>query len=512
MDQKKEDSLNKRYFYKLSTSLVALPIGLITQAIIPRSLGPVAYGQFSFLTNVFAQIVGFLEAGTSIAYFTKLSQNIKDKGIIRFYFGFLFILTILLIGFTSVVIILSFQESVWPGQKRRFIFMALVFSIFTVLLNSLSKTVDAFGLTVKGELISISQKVLALCIILFLFFFWKINLTIFFVYNYIIISFLLVGWIFVLNKGGINIFKIPSLSRIQIRKYSLGFWHYSNPLILYSFIGLVVGFLDLWILQKFAGSTQQGYYGLAYKIAAVAFLFSQAMTPLITREFSVSFGNKDFIRMGLLFKKYIPLLYALAALLAVFLSVEASKVSVLFGGSKFKDASMALSIMALYPIHQTYGQLSGSVFYATGQTSLYRNIGGFVMTGGLILSYFLLAPVSLFGLDLGAVGLAIKMVTVQFIGVNIQLYYNSRYLSMNFLKLFLNQIIVVGIFLLIAGFTNYISNAITSINILSFLISGVLYVFLCLVILYMFPNIILTSKEEVSQYKNKLFALIRKKQ
>lgn len=51
MKENKEDSLTKRYFQKLSTSIIAFPIGLIIQAIIPRSLGPIAYGQFIFLCH-----------------------------------------------------------------------------------------------------------------------------------------------------------------------------------------------------------------------------------------------------------------------------------------------------------------------------------------------------------------------------------------------------------------------------------------------------------------------------
>jgi len=52
-----EDSLKKRYFHKLFANLFGLGVSLITQAIIPRVLGPKAYGDFSFLTNYFNEVV-----------------------------------------------------------------------------------------------------------------------------------------------------------------------------------------------------------------------------------------------------------------------------------------------------------------------------------------------------------------------------------------------------------------------------------------------------------------------
>jgi O-antigen/teichoic acid export membrane protein len=54
------DSLHRRYFFKLATGFVGLGLSLVTQAIIPRGLGPRAYGDFAFLSNFFTQVVAFL--------------------------------------------------------------------------------------------------------------------------------------------------------------------------------------------------------------------------------------------------------------------------------------------------------------------------------------------------------------------------------------------------------------------------------------------------------------------
>ena len=128
--------------------------------------------------------------------------------------------------------------------------------------------------------------------------------------------------------------------------------------------------VDRWLLQVFSGSVQQGLYGLSYQIGAICFLFTGAMTPLITREFSIAYAKQDIPHMAYLFRRYIPLLYGIAAFFSCFIAMQAENVAYIFGGAKFHDAALAIAIMSLYPIHQTYGQLGSSVFYATAQTRL----------------------------------------------------------------------------------------------------------------------------------------------
>jgi O-antigen/teichoic acid export membrane protein len=61
-------------------------------------------------------------------------------------------------------------------------------------------------------------------------------------------------------------------------------------------------------------------------------------------------------------------LFSIAAFLGVFFMVQAGKITLIFGGSRYTQATLAIGLMSFYAIHRTYGQLSGSVFLATGQT------------------------------------------------------------------------------------------------------------------------------------------------
>jgi len=122
------DSLKKRYLYKLGANVVSLGINIVTQSIIPRGLGPKFYGDFHFLTNFFQQFVGFFDIGTSLGFYTKLSQRPNEHGLVTFYFYFFGISSVVIIGILWIISSSSFQQSIWPNQKVIY-YIFLVFGV-----------------------------------------------------------------------------------------------------------------------------------------------------------------------------------------------------------------------------------------------------------------------------------------------------------------------------------------------------------------------------------------------
>ena len=296
------------------------------------------------------------------------------------------------------------------------------------------------------------------------------------------------------------------ISKEQILAYAKEFYQYSHPLFVHALVGLFVGILDRWLLQVFSGSVQQGFFGLSYQIGAVCFLFSGAMTPLITREFSIAYAKQDLTQMAYLFRRYIPLLYGVAAFFSCFIAMQAENVAYIFGGTKFHDAALAITIMAFYPIFQTYGQLSGSVFYATGQTGLYRNIGIIIGIFELPATYFLIAPRDMMGLNAGSAGLAIKMVLFTFVAVNVQLYFNSRFLKLSFWKYFAHQIICVGFLLLMAFLSLKVVDflQISSNIVINFLMNGIIYSIAVAGFIYFVPSLFGLTRKDISSFLQRL--------
>ena len=252
-------------------------------------------------------------------------------------------------------------------------------------------------------------------------------------------------------------------------------------------------------MQTFSGSVQQGFYGLSYQIGAICFLFTGAMTTLITREFSIAYAKQDPKQMAYLFRRYIPLFCGIAAFFSCFIAVQAENVAYILGGAKFHDAVCAIAIMAFYPIFQTYGQLSGSVFYATGKTGLYSKLGIIFKIIGLPVTYFLIAPVDMMGLNAGSTGLAIKMVLIQFVAVNVLLYFSARLLQLPFVKYLGQQFLCLGSLITAAWIARLSVNTVTGIEgkiIINFVLSGMLYTAIVIGFLYLQPLIFGFKKED----------------
>ena len=131
------------------------------------------------------------------------------------------------------------------------------------------------------------------------------------------------------------------------------------------------------------------------------------------------------------------------------------------------------------------------------------------------LSLFLLGPKEYGLLETGATGLAIKMVFMQFIAVNIQLWFNTKYLKIPFLKFLFHQFIVVSIFVAFAtGCSQIVASLFLKVHFIAqFLISGILYTAVILCFVWLFPWLGALKKNEISALYviiiNKLLANFR---
>jgi O-antigen/teichoic acid export membrane protein len=497
---KKEDSLRKRYIFKVLSNVIGLFIGLGTQAIIPRGLGPKAYGDFSFLTSFFNEVAAFLDMGTSIGFYTKLSQRPDDRGLVAFYFRFCIVVSLFLILFAVVAGLTPGGPFLWPGQEMRYILLASIWGALTWFSQIASKMADAYGITVSAELFKIVQKVFAFALVGGMFAAGVLNLFTFFWYHYAILLFLLAGYAMILERNNHSLHGGWRLTREELHRYASEFYHYSHPLFVYALVGLIIGVMDRWLLQRFAGSIQQGYFGLSTQVSTICLLFTGAMTPLLMREFSLAFSKRDEKELARLFKRYLPVFFSVASLVSCFVVTHADMVVGLFGGAAYSNATLPMAIMALYPVHQTYGQLSGSVFYATNQTSLYRNLGIIFMVAGLPVTYCFLAPAGSFGFGLGAVGLAAKMVLVQFIAVNVLLFYNTRFMRVKFYPFLAHQVLNIVMLLVVSASSRYLTGWMMPFSgrLSGFIVSGVLYLVLAMGICMAIPWLFGVTRDDLS--------------
>jgi O-antigen/teichoic acid export membrane protein len=127
-------------------------------------------------------------------------------------------------------------------------------------------------------------------------------------------------------------------------------------------------------------------------------------------------------------------LYFLGALTTGALMPWTSEIINLSLGTAYSGGSVALMLMFLYPVHQSLGQIGGSMLFATEKSQIFVILGVSFMALSLIVAYLLMAPVDAVipGLNLAAEGLAWKMVTIQIMSVNLQAWFIARIFNWKF--------------------------------------------------------------------------------
>ncbi len=493
-----ETPLRRRYIAKLVSNILVLVSNVIMQSIIPRALGPAAYGNFNFITNFFQQLIGFLNLNTSTTFYTKLSQRPDDKGLVTFYLNFVLALGLIVALFVVAGFALGMRQVVWPDQEVIFIIMGALWAFLSFCFAVSCEMSDAYGLTVKAEIAKLALKLFGLAIIVAMFWLKIVTLTNFFGYQLLLLLISIGIALRIIHRNGYPLQLNWQLTKGQWQGYSSEFIRFCLPLVTFTGAATLQAILERWMLQKYSGSAEQGFYGLALQIGSICFLCTSAMIPLLAREYSISYAKNDIHEMKRLFLRFVPMLYAITAYFGCFLAVESKNVMLLFGGRSYSAAVLPIAIMCFYPLHQTYGQMNASLFFAAGRTVAYRNIGIGMILISLPLTFFLIGPSEYGALRGGATGLAVKMVAIQLLSTNVQLLYIARLLKLPYVKLLGHQIVVAILFIPIALVGSYTAGIILSGRTVleQFLLSGIIYTVGILALVLLFPALGAMKREE----------------
>jgi O-antigen/teichoic acid export membrane protein len=463
----------------------------IINSILPRILGPLNYGNFDFLTDISNKIINFFDNGISIAFFTKLSHNKHDKKIIKYTNKIIVLICVFFLLISLSTYYNNIYNFIWPNQKFLFVFFSCILAIITFYSNILYKIFDAVGLTMQGEMVKLFNLLFSLILFSIIFLFFKTtSLEIFYLVQILLMAIVIVISFILLTRN--NFTPVPNiiLSNEDTNKLNSYFWNYSSPLLLYGIIILISTTAERWILQKFGGALEQGYFAIANKLSAFVFIFTGAMMPLLMREISKSFANADISKIKNLFLRNFKILYFIVSFLSVFVAINAKFIVSVIGGQGYESASQVVILMSFYPIHQTIGQINGTIYMSTERTKTYKNISIITAPFSIVLSYILIAPLSEYGFNLGALGLAIQMLIIQFISQNLLLYYNCKFLKVNFWVLLFYQIMILILMLSIELTVKFLTSFYFTNNYLNTLFNSLLSFSIVLLIIMKYPKLI----------------------
>ena len=194
MIKAKEDNLQKRFLFKLSAKIISIPVGFLSLMIVPRGLGVKSYGDYNFITDFFTRLFGFLDSGTSTAFYTKISQRPQENTLLRFYWGFIIIMGSIVFLLILLLSILGLSKNIWIDQEPYLIWLGFFWGLLYWLNQIVQKIIDAYGLTVKGELATIKKIIIGFCLLLGIYISGSFSLLIFFLYHLLVFVLMLFLW------------------------------------------------------------------------------------------------------------------------------------------------------------------------------------------------------------------------------------------------------------------------------------------------------------------------------
>lgn len=413
-----------RFAATLLANIVRTVLSFVAGIVIARALGVSDYGDLNFLLGSFAAINLVLDLGSSPAFYTLVARRKRGWTFFGVYiawtFGVQFFGTLLIL---AIVLPSSLVQRIWLGHGRAEILLAFAVSFaLTQMWTMVSQLGEAVRKTIVVQAAAVAQAAAHLLLIVVL-----IELH--------ILSVRTILWLLIIEYVIVALVVGPRMLRANLssedpqenwRSVLSEFVVYCRPLVIYGVVGFLYQFADRWLLQRFGGSKQQGFFSIGQQFATVSLMATTSILNVMWKE--VADGQADAGRTRALYVSIRRGLYFLAAWLSCLFIPYTHELLHITVGDQYQGAALATSLMLLYPIHQSLGQIQGTYLMATGNTRTHAAIGMFSMLLSIPLTYFVTAPATAAvpGLALGATGIVIKMVAVQLLTVGVQTIALSR--------------------------------------------------------------------------------------
>ena len=163
--QSSTPTLARRYAFKLLANVASVPVYLAMEAILPRALGPRMYGNYSFATNLFQQLSGFLDMGTSTCFYNALSRRQNETGLIGFYFRISLLVALISLLAALCMLIPPVGGLLMPDVPLWLAPLAALWAFLTWWGRVLRSMNDAVGATVSSEMVRTVISLLAVALL-----------------------------------------------------------------------------------------------------------------------------------------------------------------------------------------------------------------------------------------------------------------------------------------------------------------------------------------------------------
>lgn len=404
-------------------------VGFVTGLLVARGLGPEQFGKMMFLLGTFTALRQLLDGGSATAFFTFLSQRPRSRRFVAWFSVWLGVQFLAPLLAVALLFPETWIELIWKGEQRSLVVLAFLAAYLqSTLWSVVMQMGESQRLTRLVQGISAVIALLHFTVVAISF--WLDWLGIHLILAAMVIEWSLAAWVIVKQLQ----FSARPDDKDNFTSVAKEFGRYCLPLIPYAWLGFVYEFADRWLLQNYGGSVQQAFYAVAFQFGGIAAIATSSILNVFWKEIAEAHhqGNKE--RVASLYLRVSRGLFFVSSCAAGFLIPWSEDILRLTLGSAYVGGATALTIMFLYPLHQSMGQIGGTMLYATGRVRAQVVIGMTFMAMGIVFTYFVLAPTeaSIPGFDLGSSGLAGKMVVMQFLAVNVVAVYLARSLRIDF--------------------------------------------------------------------------------
>lgn len=471
--------------YKVSFQFISLLIGLLSLGIVARSLNPVYYGSFNYLTDFFRRFQKLIMGGSMTGYFIQLSKKNNGHLILSYHVYLLILLPIVLV-LLGLVFSIGYTEFFFPDQEVSYILMAAIFVLLTLQGNGLSSTYDALGLTKYFEVIKLIPLIVSVTCILALYSFSKLNLFNYFLLNILSqLGLFIIGTALLVRLKKFNYFAYKS-NKEGIRKNLKKIFKFSRLLFIYGFFVFITYVLERWLLQNYFGSYEQGIYGFALKISSMILLIGAPLSRLFLRESSYRITDLSkfarYIQKGLILNLFIGLF------LGFFVGIYGLEIITIIGGSQYFQSHLGLYLLAISVGINFSILFLSSLILAEENSLLHMKINLPVILLFFLFSFILLTTNTNFLIS-GFNILPLKQLLMYISNFVILLFICAKKFNFSFFK-YMNYSLLFSLFaFLIGSFSSFLASLFFEGDFMKLILGGMIYGVMSLLFLICINNI-----------------------
>lgn len=420
-----------RFLFSLATScfrgLSTLAIGIL----LARYLGIDDYGNLAFLVATSLAVKQLIDFGASSAFFTFLSQKKRKKSFVWKFWVFFFGKYILTIFIVFVALPNSTFDLIWQDNSEKSVILAiLAIGLQADFWPTSSQLLESQRSTILSQVIFTITQIAHILLVILLNYIGMLSISSYFLM--VSILWCLAG-VFAFVKYRVQTDEDEDgIGNVNLKKYI----RYCAPIIPVIFMSFCIEFIDKWMLQRYGGAREQAFFSVASQISSVSLVITASFIKIFWKEIAELMHREDDSKAKLFYLNTRNVIYLIGCAIACsMIPVSGELLSALYG-TVYSAAALPLTIMAIYSVQQSLGQIDSAFLMASEKTNigLISNIILFPIC--IILSILFISDLNFFGyelgLNLGASGLAIKLVITQFISIMVMSYLIQKFYKLRF--------------------------------------------------------------------------------